>query len=60
MDKLLFFVDLKRFEVAGEYGGFNGLSRFVPPIRFDPDEYLEIIRAFLAGKRSAAGKEEPT
>lgn len=32
-------------------GGFNGLSRFVPPIAFEPYEYLEIIEAFLEGKR---------
>ena len=31
-------------------GGFNGLSHFVPPIRFDADEYLQIIRTFLAGR----------
>ncbi len=39
-------------------GGFNGLSRFVPPIHFDPDEYLEIILAFLRGKGYPAGKEK--
>ncbi len=33
-------------------GGFNGLSRFTDPIAFEPDEYLEIIEAFLKGKRS--------
>lgn len=32
-------------------GGFNGLSRFIDPIAFEPDEYLEIIDTFLKGKK---------
>ena len=32
-------------------GGFNGLSQFIDPIAFEPDEHLEIIETFLKGKK---------
>lgn len=38
-------------------GGFNGLSRFTPPIHFRADEYLEIIESFIRGKKSAGAEK---